>query len=254
MEAELRTLLVVALTGLLVLVRLDAARFGAAEYDEETAGGWRAAAQRLAWYAVGLAIGAGIFVVHPAPVTTLDLAIGSDRLVAVFAGLVFGLAGTAVVAGFAWLRYGRLRLPPARTYPGAVVNTLGTALIDEVAFRGALLGLLLAAGLPPLGAVVVQDLVYGLATRLGAPGRSHSMLLISLAVGAAGGALTVATGGIGAAVIGHAVTRFAVFVCTGHAGQVRPPGEEPEEVAADRLPPEGWHVVDDGGLRRVGRG
>jgi hypothetical protein len=245
-EAELRALMVVALTGLLIVVRLDAARFGAADYDEEAAGtGWRATLTRLAWYGVGLAVAAAIFVVHPTPVTTLDLAVGSDRVVAVFLGLGFGLAGTLLGAAFAWLRYGRLRLPSARTYPGAVINTLGTALIDEVAFRGALLGLLLTAGVPPIAAVAVQDLAYGLATRLGAPRRSHSMLLISLAVGAVAGGLTVATGGIGAAVIGHAVTRFAIFVCTGHAGQVRPPGEEPEEVAEDRLPPDGWQVVDD---------
>jgi len=254
MEAALRTLLVVALTGLLVLVRLDAARFAAAEYDDEEAGGgWRAPLRRLSWYAVGLAIAAAIFVVHPAPVTTLGLAVGTDRVAAVLLGLAFGAAGTLLVAAFAWLRYGRLRLPGARTYPGAVVNTLGTALIDEITFRGALLGLLLAAGLPAEAAVAIQALVYGLATRLGAPGRSRAMLLISLAVGAVAGSLTVLTGGIGAAVIGHAVTRFAIFVCTGHAGQVRPPGQEPEEVAEDRLPPEGWQVVDDATTGPPGR-
>ncbi|MFI5262507.1 MAG: type II CAAX prenyl endopeptidase Rce1 family protein, partial [Candidatus Limnocylindrales bacterium] len=242
-------------TGLLILVRLDAARFGAAEYVDQTAGGgWRAPGRRLAWCAVGLAVGAAIFVLHPAGLTTLGLAVGADRAEAVGLGLAFGIAGTVLVAGFAWLRYGRLRLPPARMYPGAVVNALGTALIDEITFRGALLGLLLAAGVPTVAAVAIQDLVYGLATRLGAPGRSRAMLLITLVVGAAAGALTVATGGIGAAVIGHAITRFATFVCTGHAGQVRPPGEEPEEVAEDRLPPDGWQVVDDTTLRSTGRG
>ena len=111
--------------------------------------------------------------------------------------------------------------PRRGTYPGALANSLGTALIDEVAFRGAFMGLLLAAGLPTLGAIAIQALVYGLATRLGAPGRSHAMLLMSLALGVAAGATVVATGGIGAAVIGHAIARFAIFVCTGHAGQVR---------------------------------
>ncbi|HTS14837.1 MAG TPA: CPBP family glutamic-type intramembrane protease, partial [Candidatus Sulfotelmatobacter sp.] len=216
------------------------------EYDDDTAvGGWRAGLARLAWYAIGLAIAAGIFVVHPTAGATLGLAIGSDRVTAVALGLGVGLGGAAVAAGFAWLRYGHLRLPPARTYPGALANSLGTALIDEVAFRGALLGLLLAAGLPALGAIALESLVYALATRLGAPGRSHAMLLMSLALGAAAGATVVATGGIGAAVIGHAISRFAIFVCTGHAGQVRPPGEEPEEVAEDRLPPQGWQVADE---------
>ncbi|HXR27503.1 MAG TPA: CPBP family glutamic-type intramembrane protease [Candidatus Baltobacteraceae bacterium] len=246
METDLRILIVVAFTGLLVVLRLDAARFGAAEYDDDAAGGgWRAGLRRLAWYAVGLAIAAGIFVAHPTPGATLGLAIGTPRLAAIGLGLLFGGAGAGVAAAFAWLRYGRLRLPSARTYPGAIANSLGTALIDEVAFRGAFMGLLLAAGLPIVSAVAIQGLVYGLATRLGAPGRSHAMLLMSLALGVAAGATVIATGGIGAAVIGHAIARFAIFVCTGHAGQVRPPGEEPEEVAEDHLPPEGWQVADE---------
>ncbi|MFI5262789.1 MAG: type II CAAX prenyl endopeptidase Rce1 family protein [Candidatus Limnocylindrales bacterium] len=246
MENDLRILVVVAFTGLLVVLRLDAARFGAAEYDDDASGrGWRAGVSRLAWYAVGLAIAAGIYVVHPTPGATLDLAIGRDRAAAVALGLGFGVAGAGVAAGFAWLRYGHLRLPSARTYPGAIANSLGTALIDEVTFRGAFMGLLLVAGVPALAAVVVQALVYGLATRLGAPGRSHAMLLMSLALGVAAGATVVVTGGIGAAVVGHAIARFAIFVCTGHAGQVRPPGEEPEEVAEDRLPPDGWQVADE---------
>ena len=80
------------------------------------------------------------------------------------------------------------------------------------------------------------------------------MLILSLALGAAAGATVVATGGIGAAVIGHAISRFAIFVCTGHAGQVKRFGEEPEEVAEDRLPPAGWQVVDEAAAAPVPRG
>ncbi|HKV03913.1 MAG TPA: hypothetical protein VJO53_02275, partial [Candidatus Acidoferrales bacterium] len=114
METDLRILIVVALTGLLLILRLDAFRFGAAEYDDDTAGrGWRAGLARLAWYAIGLAIAAGIFVAHPTAGATLGLAIGSDRITAVALGLGFGLGGAAVAAAFAWLRYGHLRLPSA---------------------------------------------------------------------------------------------------------------------------------------------
>ena len=247
LEEQLRTLLVLGLTGLLVLLRLDAARFGTAEYDDEGApGGWRTGTVRLGWYAVGVGLAAAIFLIHPDPVGTLNLGVGSDRAQAIVLGLLFGLGGSLVAAAFAWFRYGRLRLPQARTYPGAILNSVCTAFIDEVAFRGVILGLLLALGVPAAWAILLQDLGYGLVTRLGAPGRSRAMLLLSLAVGAVAGGLTVLTGGIGAAVLGHAITRFAIFVCTGHAGQVRPPGQEPEEVAADRMPPEGWRVVGDG--------
>jgi len=66
------------------------------------------------------------------------------------------------------------------------------------------------------------------------------MLLLALGLGLFGGWATLATGGIGAAIIGHAGTSFALFVCTGHAGQVALPGFEPEEVARRRRPPDGW--------------
>ena len=244
MEDQLRTLLAVAFTGLLILLRFDAARFGAAEYDDEAApGGWRNGLRRSTWYALAVALVAAIYFIHPRPISELHLTPGSDRVLAIFLGLAFGLLGLLVAAGFAWLRYQRFRLPSWRLYPGAVANSLGTALLDEVCFRGALMGMLLALTWPAELAIAFQAILYGLATRLGAPGRSHAMLAISLGLAVAAGWLTIWTAGIGAAFVGHAITRFAIFVTTGHAGQVRPPGHEPEEEEAERRPPEGWEIV-----------
>ena len=39
------------------------------------------------------------------------------------------------------------------------------------------------------------------------------------------------------------VTRFAVFLWTGHAGQFLPRGREVEEIEKKRRPPEGWRVI-----------
>jgi hypothetical protein len=251
-EVQLRILIVVALTGLIILLRFDAARFQAAEYDDDLApGGWRVALRRLTWYALGVVLAVAIFRLHPTPVTTLHLSIGDDRTLALIGGLAFGALGVLVAVTFAWLRYRRFRLPEMRLYPGAILNSVFTAFIDEVAFRGALLGLLLTIGsaeqrLPPELALMFQAYLYGLATRLGAPGRSWPMLVIFLGVGTATGWLALATGGIAAGVLAHAITRFAVFVCTGHPGQIQPVGAEPEEVMAERLPPDGWEVVREG--------
>jgi len=59
--------------------------------------------------------------------------------------------------------------------------------------------------------------------------------------------LTVATAGIGAALIGNAVTRFAIFVATGHAGQVTPSAaaDELADQEERKLTPVGWEVVGD---------
>jgi len=244
LEDQLRILVGIGLTGLLVLLRLDAFRFGAAEYDDQT-GGWRSAGRRLAWYATGVALVVAIWFVFPTPVTTLHLGIGADRVDALTLGLIFGGLGTLVAGLYAWLRYRRLRWPEYRHYPGAAANALGTAFIDEVAFRGAILGMTLALGWPTDVAIAFQAVLYGLATRLGAPGRSRGMLLIALGTGVVAGFLTVWTGGIGASFVAHSITRFATFVTTGHAGLVKPPGQEPEEAFAASLPPEGWEVVGE---------
>ena len=90
---------------------------------------------------------------------------------------------------------------------------------------------------------VIQTLLYTLTTRLGAPGRDRYLLVLTLGIGFIGGWLTAATGGIAAAFLGHAITRFAVFLCTGHTGQTKPRGREVEEIERRHRPPDGWRVI-----------
>lgn len=236
-------LVAVGLTLLLVLLRFDAERFGAAEYDETSRDGRRPAfRRRLAWYALGLAGVVTLLWVHADASTDLFLGPG-DRGAAVVGGFVYGAIGTGQAIAFAWLRYRHLRLPNPSSYPGALINAVATAFIDEAVFRGAVFGLLLVGGASPTVANVTQAILYALATRLGAPGRDRYMLVLALLIGLAGGWLTAATGGIAAAFLGHAVTRFAVFLCTGHAGQVAVRGREVEDIERRRRPPEGWRVI-----------
>jgi hypothetical protein len=248
MRELLEPFLVLGFVGLLFLLRLDASRFGAAEYDdEELDGGWRGWIRRLAWYGLGITLVLVVYVVHPQPVNVLHLDLGPDRPQALLLGLIYGFVGILVAFAFAWIRYGRFRLPPARLYPGGLINSLGTAFIDETLFRGMILGLLLSWDVDPALAVSVQAALYALATRLGGPGRSRLMLLITIGIGVLGGWLVLETGGVGAALVGHAITRFALFLSTGHAGQARAAGWEPEEVAGWALPPSGWGYVGGGG-------
>ena len=238
-----RGLIVVGLTLLLVLLRLDAQRFGTAEYYEATSDGERPRfRRRLAWYALGAGLVVAIVAIHPAPQIELFLGTG-DRLGAVFGGLIFAGLGIAQAIAFATLRYQRIRFPDTQSYPGALLNSTVTAFIDEATFRGALFGMLLTLGLDANLANIVQALVYALATRLGAPGRDRYLLVLTLAMGVIGGWLTAVTGGIAAAFLGHAATRFAVFLCTGHTGQTLPKGREIEEIDRRRRPPEGWRVI-----------
>lgn len=238
MTAEtIRILIAAGLFMLLLLLRLESEQFGAAEYDEPGRPGsvWT----RLSWYLTGAFLVAAIYFIHPSPHDVLFLLIGHRQEVLI-GGLGVAALGVIQAAAFARFRYGYLRLPPARAYPNGALNAIGTAFIDEAAFRGVLLGSLVAIGLPDGLAVVTATIVYLLATRLGAPGRHAYMPLLAMGIGLACGFATLATGGLGAAFIGHAATSFAVFVFTGHAGQVPSEGSEPEEVALRRQIPEGW--------------
>ena len=238
-----RGLIVIGLTMLLVLLRLDAERFGTAEYFESTRDGERPRIRRrLAWYGLGAALVVAIFAIHPAPESELFLSSG-DRLGAVLGGLIFAGIGIAQAIAFATVRYQRIRFPDTRSYPGALLNSTVTAFIDEATFRGAIFGTLLTLGLEANLANVIQALLYALTTRLGAPGRDRYLLVLTLAIGIIGGWLTAVTGGIAAAFLGHAAARFAVFLCTGHTGQTLPKGREIEEIDRRRRPPEGWRVI-----------
>ena len=228
---------------LLVMLRFEAERFSAAEYDEAKDGRPPSFRRRIAWYGIGFTLITGILFIHPAAREEFMLGAGEDRAKTIVFGFLYGAIGVSVAVGVALYRYHRLRLPDAWSYPGALINAVSTALIDEVTFRGALFGLLLATNLNPTVANVIQALVYALATRLGASGRNRYMLLMALAVGLAGGWVTAVTGGIAAAFLGHSITRFAVFVTTGHAGQFLPRGREEEEIEKKRRPPDGWRVI-----------
>jgi hypothetical protein len=223
---------------LLILLRLEARRFGAAEFDESGRSPRRFATQ-ISWYVIGVALLAALYEIHPAPHDVLYLLAGHRNDVVFYGAIVAGL-GLLLAAALAWLRYGYLRLPAPAAYPGAGLNSIATAFIDEVTFRGALLGALVAIGLPGGGAVLLMTVTYMIAARAAAPGRHYSVLVVAAFLGAAGGWATLASGGLGAAFIGHAVTSFGLFVFTGHAGQMPRGGRELEELVLRNEPPAGW--------------
>lgn len=250
MPLTLETLIILATVGLLVLLRFDAARFGAADYDdEESPGGVKTWLGRVSWYFFGFFLIAVIYFLYPQPLTGLHLQMGEPRAVVFVAGVGLALLGMLCAAVYAWWRFGELRLPPAHRYPAGVFNSVATAFIDEAAFRGILLGLLIASNWPVELAIGFQAVLYALATRLGGVGRPRGMLVLSLGIGLIGGWLTVQTGGIGAILLAHAVTRFAIFVATGHAGQVTPSAAYDDEVVEEdtTVTPAGWAVVGDHG-------
>jgi hypothetical protein len=238
----LQRLIAAGLTLLLIMLRLEAERFNAAEYDEITEGRPPSFRRRIAWYVLGFGLVFGIIYIHPDAFGELHLGAG-DRGLTIVYGFLYAAIGTSLALAIAFYRYRRIRFPDVWSYPGALVNSLATAFVDEMTFRGALFGFLLLTGINPSAANAIQAIVYALSTRLGAPGRNRYMLAMALLVGLAGGWATAVTGGVAAAFLGHAVTRFAVFLCTGHAGQFLPRGREAEEIDKRHRTPDGWRVI-----------
>jgi membrane protease YdiL (CAAX protease family) len=249
LPGDLRVLIGLALTGLLVMLRLEAERFGTAEYDEPFRGRRQPLLRRLSWYLIGVGGIVALLFVHPNPEADLFLFVGERSGIVV--AFVLVAAGVAQAIILAWLHYRRLRLPDVSAYPTGLVNEIVTAFVDEAVFRGAVLGYFLWAsdGNTNL-AILGQAFMYVLATRLGAPGRDRYLFLLALVIGLVGGWATLATGGIGASFLGHAVTRVAMFLTTGHAGQPAPKGREIEDFEKRRRTPDGWRVVERHGRER----
>jgi hypothetical protein len=126
-----RSLIALGLTLLLAMLRLDAQRFGTAEYYEITGAGERPRVRRrLASYGLGFGIAVLILTIHPDARTVLFLGSG-DRLGAVLGGIGFGAIGVLVAAGLASYRYHRIRLPAESSYPGALLNSTATAFVGK---------------------------------------------------------------------------------------------------------------------------
>src|SRR5919197_838506 len=134
MEGDLRILVGLGLTLLLVMLRLEAERFGTAEYDEPVRGRRPSIVRRIIWYVLGVAGVIGLFFIHPTAQHSLFLQVG-DRSGIIIALIIGGL-GIAQAVGLAYLHYHRLRFPDIASYPGAVANEILTAFVDEAVFRG----------------------------------------------------------------------------------------------------------------------
>ena len=235
MPAFLQYILFLGFVSLMFVLRLDAKRFSAAEWDTED-GDWRVWLGRLSWYGAGLALALIIFALHPSPVSELNLVLAPDSNEALVLGLLFGGAGIIGAFVLAILRSGRIRFPPPGRYPGGVLYSVGTAFFDEFLFRGVLLGLLLLLGLPDWLAVISQAFIYAFTVRAGTGSRGILILGVWLAIGLAGGVLVLMTAGIGAAFVGHAITRFALFMTMG----------PPERAAVEQVAPPARGSGEDG--------
>jgi hypothetical protein len=200
---------------------------------------------RLSWYGAGLALALLVFALHPSPVSELNLVLAQDRGESLMLGLVFGVAGIIAAFVLAIVRNGRVNFPSPMRYPGGVLTAIGTAFFDEFLFRGVLLGILLSLDLPDWLAVAGAAFIYAGAVRASTGSRGVLLLLVVLVIGIVGGFLVLMTAGLAAALVGHALTRFGLFLTMGQpervvVEQVRPVTGGTGDGGAYIIPPRGY--------------
>ena len=164
------TLVALAITFFLVMLRFEAEKFGAAEYDEPTRDGHRASfLRRLSWILLGFALVGALLLVHPDPAADLGITLG-DRGEALLLGLRVRRRRHA--AG------GRLRLLPLRPHPlpagldvprapSSTRSGRRSSTRSRSAARSSACSS--SSAIDPVVAIVVQAFLYTLATRTGAP-------------------------------------------------------------------------------------
>ncbi len=109
LRESLGPLIGLGLTLLLVMLRLEAERFHAAEYDEPVRGRKPSLLRRLAWYVLGVAGVLALLLVHPSAERDLYLQVG-DRG-GILLAFVLGGLGVGQALALAMLHYPRLRFP-----------------------------------------------------------------------------------------------------------------------------------------------
>ena len=174
-----RGLIAVGLALLLVMLRLDAERFGDGRVLRGDARRRAAARPAPAGLVRARARRSPSRLLYHPPVAAGRLswarATGSGPC---SAGSSSAAIGVAQAVAFATFRYHRIRFPDTWSYPGALLNSTATAFIDEVDVpRRALRAAADRAASTPTVANVIQALLYTLATRLGAPGRDRYLLV-----------------------------------------------------------------------------
>jgi hypothetical protein len=214
---SLRLAIAFGLTLFLVLLRFDAERITRSDYFRYRTP-WMGP---LSYYVLVIGFAIGIAVILPSGNEQLFLTGGQtgEMLPVMLAFVVVALLNAAALA---FLRYGGILPLPVELLPSRVIGAAANAISEELQFRSIVLGMLLFAGLDTGLALAVQALVYGLAHRRLWRDRDWYFLLGSVLLGWAAGVVTVNTGSVIPAIVGHFAVTMSLFAFAGGRLRQRP--------------------------------
>ena len=214
---SLRLAIALGLTLFLVLLRFDSERITRSDYFRYRTP-WMGP---VSYYVLVIGFTIGIALILPSGREQLFLTGGeTDEMLPIM--LLFVTVALLNGIALAFLRYGGILPLPIELLPSRVLGAAMNAISEELQFRSVVLGMLLFAGVPVGWAIAVQALVYGLAHRRLWRDRDWYFLLGSVILGWAAGVVTVETGSVIPAIVGHFAVTMSLFAFAGGRLRQRP--------------------------------
>ena len=214
---SLRLAIAVGLTIFLVLLRFDAERITRSDYFRYRTP-WMGP---VSYYVLVIGFAIGIAVILPSGRAQLFLTGGeTDEMLPIM--LLFVVVAILNAVALAFLRFGAVLPLPVELLPTRILGAAANAVSEELQFRSIVLGMLLFAGVPTGWAVAIQALLYGIAHRRLWRERDWYFLLGSVLLGWAAGVVTVETGSVIPAIVGHFAVTMSLFAFAGGRLRQRP--------------------------------
>jgi hypothetical protein len=214
---SLRLAIALGLTIFLVLLRFDAERITRSDYFRYRTP-WMGP---VSYYILVIGFAIGIAVILPSGRAQLFLTGGeTDEMLPIM--LLFVAVAVLNGVALAFLRFGAVLPLPTELLPTRILGAAANAVSEELQFRGIVLGMLLFADVPAGWAIAIQALLYGFAHRRLWRERDWYFLLGSVLLGWAAGVVTVETGSVIPAVVGHFAVTMSLFAFAGGRLRQRP--------------------------------
>ena len=207
---SLRQAIAIGMTVFMVVLRFDQERIMRSDYFQSRSR-W---AGPLSYYGLVLLFTAGIILILPSGRATLFL-VGGDVSEIFPAMLLFAVVGILNGAALALLRFRALVPLPLEMLPSRSLGAGLNAVAEELQFRSVILGLMLVGGLDPGLAVALQAVLFGLAHRRVWRERDWYFVAVAFLLGYACGMVTINTGTVIPAMVGHFAVTMGIFAFAG---------------------------------------
>jgi hypothetical protein len=207
---SLRLAIAIGMTVFMVVLRFDQERIMRSDYFQSRSR-WMGP---LSYYGLVLIFTAGIILILPDGRAALFL-VGGDVGEIFPVMFLFAVVGILNGAALALLRFRSFIPLPLEMLPSRSVAAGLNAVAEELQFRSVILGLMLVGGLNPAIAVALQAVLFGLAHRRVWRERDWYFVAVAFLLGYACGMVTINTGTVIPAMVGHFAVTMGIFAFAG---------------------------------------